>query len=145
MIRRLSTFFFLVPIILFSETCMIDSTYYATFFKKGSPPNLPIKFSNAQYAQIDGGKYFKYIYLIFDDQNVWGDVAHIVDSKTGQGFGRTYIEFTKVNDQMSKSEIVYHNIDEDELDKLQLIILNDTKVLLWDIWIMLNYSISLFL
>ncbi len=131
MIKKLISLIILVPTILLSETSTFDSTYYATFLKTGIPANIPIELINSHYAQIDGGKYFKYIYLVVDSTAKFDDNAQIVYSRTGIGYGRMSVEFIKVDNDISKAEKLFLTSDEDELDKLELFLLPVSNVLLY--------------
>ena len=99
--------------------CQNDSQNYKTEeFQKGLPNEIKFKWESTLFAPIEGGNYFKKIYIISRDSLKTEDKVIVAPISLDGGFYFSKINFTQITEKEYQSSIELRTSDEDYLSKL---------------------------
>lgn len=97
-----------------------QSNFVIKDFQKGLPQEIKFKWEDTFFTQIEGGKYFKNIFLISRDSLKTENNLAITPIQLNGNFSFFRINFEKIDDNLFKSEINLNTENEDLLSKLIL-------------------------
>lgn len=109
-----------------------NGKYVNAPFEKGLPTRIPFKWNNTLYSSVNGGEYYKSLFVVSRDSLKTEDKCFLFVFDNDNNFSLSAISFIKFGDNVFKSLISLNSQEEDKLSPLHLELnLNERTLNYW--------------
>ena len=134
--------FLIVFVSSFMSCQNLNENFVNAPFKKGLPTEIPFKWQNTLYSQINGGDYYKSLFVVSRDSFKTADKCILFLVVDKERFFTSTFEFEKTGENCYETFIPMTNLEEDTLSPLKLVLNLKEKILMyrWENKNKMNYQ-----